>query len=238
MRDKKLVVTLDLGYPSQITKMTFPYMKIWCEKIEADFKILNTRKFPEYSVSMEKFQIREYLKDYDWVFFLDADLLIHPDTIDMTMYLQKDMILHWAWMLLGSKYKMNKIFLRDDRKLGIASTFLCVSNWMEDLFDMDIEFPDQEKISNQIILTQEENLFAKNVSDIQPWMEKNFYTDEFFLAYNLSRFGLNGMAIEDFFRQEVPIYFSKESRFAHEYLWTIPQKEKMIKDTIYQWRLN
>lgn len=211
-------------------------MSMWANKIDADFKILTERKFPQYAISVEKFQMKEYLKDYDWVYFLDADLLIHPDTIDMSLYLEKDVLLHWSWLSLSTKYKNNKIFERDDRRLGLASTFLCVSNWMEDFFDLDMEFKTQEEISKQIIMLKEEQNFAKLVSDNHTWLGEGWYSDEFILAYNLCKYGLKAMAIKDFF-QELYIDPKKINCFAHEYLWTIPQKEKMLVETIYNWRI-
>lgn len=94
MTDKKLVVTLDINYDSRITDITFPYMRQYAKKIGADFKVIKFRIFNNsYPISLEKFQLYNISKDYDWVIFFDADLLINPDCFDLTNVVDHDMIL-------------------------------------------------------------------------------------------------------------------------------------------------
>lgn len=230
---KILVTTLDINYPSTITNITIPFMKLWAKRIGADFKIIKDRKFPQFVISMEKFQIKEYLQEYDWVIFLDADLLVHPDTPNFTDFLQKDTFIHWAWMLASSKYKSNPMFQRDKRGLGIASTLICVSNWMEDLFD--IEGITQESLSDQIMMIQEEINFKRFLGSDTYWFSDGWFSDEFALAYNMAKYGLKAIAIRDFIEQ-LPVE-PKTYCFAHEYLWTTEAKEKMLADTVVNWRI-
>ena len=68
---KKTIYTLALkGYAPELTSVTFPLMRKYAEKIEADFVVIEDRKFPDYYVTYEKFQIYEMAKERgdDWSF--------------------------------------------------------------------------------------------------------------------------------------------------------------------------
>jgi len=42
---KKALVTMDINYPKEITKITFPYLKQYANKIDADFIVIDSRKY-------------------------------------------------------------------------------------------------------------------------------------------------------------------------------------------------
>lgn len=42
---KKVLVTLDIDYPKEITDITFPYMEKYAKNIGAEFLILKERKY-------------------------------------------------------------------------------------------------------------------------------------------------------------------------------------------------
>ena len=76
---KKLLVTLNINnYDKDITNLTFPYMRQYAQNIGADFHIINERKFPNFPLMIEEFQMYDYSSEYDWIIFLDADCLINP----------------------------------------------------------------------------------------------------------------------------------------------------------------
>ena len=61
---KKCVFTLNVGgYATEITDLTYPLMKGWCAKIGADFHVITERKFSEWPITYEKFQIYELAKE-------------------------------------------------------------------------------------------------------------------------------------------------------------------------------
>jgi len=94
MSSNKLVVTLDINYESRVTNITFPYMRQYAKNIDADFHIIDERKYgSQYPVSLEKLQLHAISKSYEWVIFLDADLLINPDCFDLTETIDSDTIL-------------------------------------------------------------------------------------------------------------------------------------------------
>lgn len=85
---KKTIFTLDVGdYEPEITEITFPFMRFYANKIGADFVVLKERRFPEWPILFEEFQIRDHFDGLDWAIFMDADTFVHPECIDYTMYI-------------------------------------------------------------------------------------------------------------------------------------------------------
>ena len=56
-------------------------MREYAKNIGADFHIIKEEVFLNYPVMLEKFQIYEISKDYDWIIYLDADCLINPNSV-------------------------------------------------------------------------------------------------------------------------------------------------------------
>ena len=72
---KKLLVTLNINdYDKEITELTFPYMKEYAHNIGADFHIITERKFPNFSITLEKFQLYEISEEYDKIIFFRCRL--------------------------------------------------------------------------------------------------------------------------------------------------------------------
>jgi hypothetical protein len=91
---KKLLVTLNIGdYDKEITELTFPYMREYAKNIGADFYIITERKFPDFPLMLEEFQMYEFSETYDWIIFLDGDCLINPKGVDLTTLVEKDRVL-------------------------------------------------------------------------------------------------------------------------------------------------
>lgn len=91
---KKLLVTLNIGdYDKEITELTFPHMREYAKNIGADFHIITERKFPDFPLMLEEFQMYEFSQTYDWIIFLDGDCLINPKGIDLTTLVEKDRVL-------------------------------------------------------------------------------------------------------------------------------------------------
>src|ERR1700733_1320908 len=90
---KKIVITLNINdYQPAIRSLTFPLMKSYANKIGAEFAEITERKFPDWPIVMEKFQVADVARDYDWSIFVDADALISPEFFDVTTHLSKDQV--------------------------------------------------------------------------------------------------------------------------------------------------
>jgi hypothetical protein len=92
---KKVLVTLDINYPKEITDITFPCMKQYAENIGAEFLVLKERKYPDLPITLEKFQLYDIGADY--IIFLDADALINPNSFDFST-LKSDIIVIAEWL--------------------------------------------------------------------------------------------------------------------------------------------
>jgi hypothetical protein len=91
---KKLLVTLNIGdYDRDITSLTFPRMQEYAKNIGADFHIITERKFPDFPLMLEEFQMYEFSQTYDWIIFLDGDCLINPRAVDLTTLVKEDRVI-------------------------------------------------------------------------------------------------------------------------------------------------
>lgn len=91
---KKLLVTLNIGdYDRDITSLTFPHMEQYAKNIGADFHIITERKFPDFPLMLEEFQMHEFSETYDWIIFLDGDCLINPRAVDLTTLIEEDRVI-------------------------------------------------------------------------------------------------------------------------------------------------
>lgn len=226
---KKLLVTLDINYPKDITELTFPYLKKYADKIGADFLVLNERKFPKYSVLNEKMQLYDASKGYDWTFFCDADLLIHPDLFDLTDYMEKDTALFWSISQNTAKYKPNDYFRRVKRDVAIATTFFVFSDWLRDLSKFD-QSETQEQLSSQVVPINAELRYDR-IATTNGWG-----TDELIISKNIAKYGLR--------IEELPVYFNRiferdmtGSFFFHDYMIDPWRKSQMLVDVVKQWKV-
>src|SRR5512139_2841994 len=103
---KKVVYTLALdGYPSEMTVLTFPWIKRYAEKIGAEFQIIHERKNHAWPPTYEKTQIWELGKDNDWSVFIDADALINPELFDVTAVVPKDTVLFTGQDMANMRFR-------------------------------------------------------------------------------------------------------------------------------------
>ena len=63
-----------------MTKITWPAMQSYSQRIGADFIPFRERKFVKTTPHWEKLQVGAVLADYDRVLWLDVDTLVRPDT--------------------------------------------------------------------------------------------------------------------------------------------------------------
>jgi hypothetical protein len=189
---KKLIAVLctDEWQPA-IRQYTFPLFKHYAKKINADFLVINDRKFPpHYPLCYERFQLYEISKGYDWIIQFDADVLLHPDTPDFTRHISKDTVVVSQPGLASMSYHMDEYFLRDRRDLGIGVFVTVTSDWTRDFWK-----PPED-------LTPEEAM-SKCTPKVMEWRERQLYNDHIVLDYivsrNVAKFGLNVLSIQDLF---------------------------------------
>lgn len=182
MREKKVIYTLNTGgnYAPEITAITYPYIKLFADKIGAEFRILDERKWSDWPVTYEKLQIFEEGRNYDWIYYIDSDALVHPDMFDVTRHLHPDTVLQYGNDLIGTRFKDNQYFRRDTRQISSCNWFTVASNDCLDLWHPLEDMTPAEALGNLRPQLKE----APTCSD-------GHLIDDYVLSINIARYGLH-----------------------------------------------
>lgn len=215
---KKALVTLDINYNKVITDITYPYMKKYAQKIGADFIIMNERKFPHLSANMEKFQLYEIGKDYDWTIFIDADALIHPNCPDLTELYKKDCVIFNRYDYYPFRFQHNNYVRRDGRNIG-ATTWVCIfSDWTRHVWKPH----------------DDPNQFLDQINPMD--LEKNFgYTpqhilDDYLVSRNIAKYGLK----VETFHQLIPGDSPNDMSYWFNHYFCIDEDDKINLLTMWK----
>jgi hypothetical protein len=225
---RKTVFTLDIdNYAPEIKALTYPLLHRYAEKIDAEFVVINKRKFPKHLPPVyEKLQIYTLGKKMgnDWNIYFDGDALVHPDMFDVTDHLPKDTVLHNGLDMAGNRWKYDEYFRRDGRHIGSCNWFTAASDWCLDLWH-----------------PLEDLTFEQAVENIQPLIiESNsgvvreHLIDDYVLSRNIARYGLKFIACKDL---QVKIGRDKDVYFFHEYLIPVEEKIVLLSQQIEFWGL-
>src|SRR5271167_1374086 len=132
---RKSLWTLNVeNYAPEITALTYPLLKRYARKIGADFRVITTRKFPEWPVTYEKMQVYEGGKENDWNIYIDSDAIVHPDMFDPTDHMGGDTVAHNGRDFAGNRWVYDRFFRRDGRHIGSCNWFtvgsdMCIDLW-------------------------------------------------------------------------------------------------------------
>ena len=223
---KKVLYTLNVnGYSKEITAMTYPLMKRYADKIGADFTIINKRKFPGWPIPYEKLQIYELGKNNDWNIYIDSDAVIHPDFFDVTMFLNKNTVMHRASDMAANRFRYDKYFLRDGRSIGSCNWFTIASDWCIDLWH-----PLDDMTLDQAL----ENITPTN-NELKTVITREHLIDDYVLSRNIAKFGLK---FKTFLQLQVELGIQSDTYFWHEYVCTTQQKVEMIRTILTKWKLD
>jgi hypothetical protein len=217
--EKKVVYTLALpGYPTQLTDLTFPWIKFYAAKIGADFHVINERKFPDWPPTAEKMQIWELGQNNDWNIFIDADAVINPELFDVTAVVPKDTVIFTGLDMAAMRFRPNKYTLRDGRYIGACTWFVVCSDWTIDLWRPPEQTP-QEVIA-EIFPTNGERMcrIGAGMNGIGP--EK--LIEDYICSQNIARFGLKHTTIEGHIKQRFGRMY--DSYYWHQYTIFLDQK--------------
>jgi hypothetical protein len=224
---KKTIYTLNIdNHAPQVTAITFPFLQRYADKIGADIHIIKERKFPEWPITYEKFQIYELAQQMgnDWNIYIDSDALIHPDTPDFTLLLPRDTVSHHGSDFAPLRWKYDRFFQRDGRHIGSGNWFtlasdLCIELWRP-IDDLTVE----EALAS-IQPTVEEQLSGV--------IETHHLIDDFNCSRNIAKFGLKFIAIRKLMEQygyEDGGYF-----FYHAYTIAPSLKASEMRKVLKSW---
>lgn len=223
---KKTVFTLCVNnYAPEITAITFPLMRYYAHKIGADFHVMTERKFPDWPIPYEKFQIYTLAKKMknDWNIFFDADALIHPSTPDWTAYLSKDTVAHNNSDISTLRFRPNEYFLRDGRFYGSAGWLTIASDWC-----LDIWHP------AEVIPEEAEACCAPTHQEAAAGILPEHLVDDYIMSCNIARFGIKTKRLIEL-RKEVG--FGELPFHSHAFMVSNEKKVKILKEVLDDCRI-
>jgi hypothetical protein len=224
---KKTIFTLAIDdWEPEICEITFPLMKLFADKIGADFYPITKRKFPEWPITYEKMQIYQLAQEMenDWNIYIDADAVVHPEMIDVTTLIPKDTVLHNGFDTAQVRWKFDRFFLRDGRRISSCNWFTVASDWCIDLWKPVDDLTPDECVSRCFPTVEESNTV------ITPY----HLIDDFVLSRNIAKFGLKFKA----FRDLLPEIGMADCWFLwHVYTLTPEKKIEEMKTLLETWKL-
>ncbi len=225
---KKTIFTLNINdYAPEIRKLTRPHLEFYAKRIGAEIVDITERKFPDYPIVYEKLQIYELAQEMknDWNIFVDADALIHPETIDFTNFLSKDTVLQNGKDMAAIRWRLDKYHLRDGRNIGTCNWFTIFSDWNIDLYkpldDMSLEEAMQ-------------NMFP-TIAERSTVIDTAHLLDDYVISRNLARFGLKYKNVPELLKE---LNLEGCEFFYHTYLDKTDEKVEKIREVIKRWGLN
>jgi hypothetical protein len=223
---RKTLFTLNVdGFSQDIIDITYPYLKRYAKKIGAEFVEITERQFPGWPVVYEKLQIHRLAQEMgnDWNIYLDADALVHPETVDWTLFLKKDTIAHNGSDMANIRWRYDEFFMRDGRNIGSCNWCTIASDWCIDLW-RPLDIPMGEALDN----------IQPSVGELNTIITREHLIDDYALSRNIARFGLKFTTLmrlqEEIGLKDADFYF---------HLYTIPTDEKIkrLKETLTRWKL-
>jgi hypothetical protein len=224
---KKTIFTLDIdNYAPEITAVTYPFIEHYAEKIGADFHIITQRKFPEFPLTYEKFQIYELAQEMenDWNIYIDADTLVHPETIDFTLHVQKDTVIHHDKDMANVRWKYDRFFYRDGRNIGSCNWLAIASDWCIELWKPPEDLTVEEAVRNIFPTVEEKGTVIK----------PGHLIDDYIVSRNIAKYGLKFASCRDILlKLNLPL----ANFFFHQYTFSKEEKLKQIKEVLGNWRI-
>ena len=222
----KDLYTVNIGdYEPEITRITFPLLKHYAKKIGAEFKVITERKFPDYPIPYEKFQIYDLAKKSgaDWNLFFDADTLCYPDFFDVTVMVTKDVTISHGSDFSIQRFNPNEYFLRDGRFQGKGNWCGIASSWCLDYFHPLDDITKEEAISqiNPVVQERVSGVTAEHL------------LDDYTVSRNIARYGLKHILIPD-------LETSRGLPHGHLYhVYSMSREEKLlrIRKVLFGWIL-
>lgn len=230
---RKAVWTLNLenSYAPEITSITYPYIKAWADKIDAEFRLITERQYPGAPATYEKLQLFHLGEDYDWNIYIDSDALIHPDLFDPTVHIHPDTVMQYGSDLVGTRFKIDKYFMRDGRFISSCNWFTMASKECLDLWHPLEDMSMEQALSN-----------IKPQLKESPTCSDGHLIDDYVLSRNISRYGLKYKTFLDllkFLKGEAQFLFHSHLLTRAEKAYVLPRvMEERWKEHLpidYQW---
>ena len=190
----KTIFLLNIGnYAPEITRLTYPLIRCYAERIGAHIHTITERKFPDWPITYEKMQIHDLAKEIgsDWNIYIDSDALLHPEFLDITEHVQKDTVVCYGKDVADRRWKMDDYFRRDGRHIGWGNWFAVASDWCLDLWK-PLDIPLSEALEN----------IHPTPNELKVGVTKEHLIDDYTLSRNVARYGLKFKRVKDIWREQ------------------------------------
>lgn len=221
---KKTLFVLNVdNYAPELCEFTYPFLKLYAERMGADFYEIKERKYPDMPPVYEKLQIYDLGREMgnDWNIYIDSDALIHPESIDYTNYITKDTVVHNGTDFANIRWKYDKYFLRHGKNTGSCNWFTIASDWCLDLWH-PLDIPFEEALSNIYPIVLEKLTVIK----------QSHLIDDYTLSRNIAKYGLKVKRALDI---NTELGIGSSDFFFHGYLDPIERKLIDITFAIKRW---
>lgn len=176
--EKRAIVTLSIGEKySKLGKLTLPLMKAYSDSLSSDFYVIDTPKIGIGMKHYEKFQLHEYLEEYDRVIFIDLDILIIPKCPDLFKIVPTECF---------GAFKVSDYSYIHDNSIQLIQQKLGTVEWGRDYFNSGV----------MVFSKQHEEVFNTDNGYLKTWAKYSqkegdgTYLDQTLINYNVKRLGI------------------------------------------------
>lgn len=212
---KKALWTLNIdNYAPEVTATTYPYLRAYADKIDADFRLIDKRIYPNAPATYEKLQLFKLGEQYDWNIYIDSDALVHPDMFDVTRHIHPDTVLQYGNDLAGTRWKDDKYFRRDTRQISSCNWFTIASSDCLDLWHPLEDLSVEEALKNTRPQLKEVNTCSDG-----------HLIDDYVLSRNIARYGLRYTTLLKLLKH---LHSEDAQFFFHSHLLTRKEKAYIL----------
>lgn len=225
---RKTIYTLNIdNYAPEIRAITRPFLERWAERIGAEIYDITERRFPGWPVTYEKLQIYELAqaRGEGWNIYVDSDALIHPETIDFTNHIPRDVVAHNGADMAALRWQYDKYFLRDGRNISSCNWFTIASDLCVDLWRPLDDLTPAEAVAN----------ITPRIDEAAAGITAEHLIDDYALSRNIARFGLKFVTLKKLLAE---IGLPEYQFFWHKYTIGIEEKIMGLKACLAQWKVN
>ncbi len=175
----KTIFLMNIGdFAPEVTRLTYPFIRYYADRIGAEIVPITERKFPDWPVTYEKMQIHALARS-DWNIYIDSDALLFPDCPDYTLYLDKGTIaLHGA--------DVSNIRFRPDIYMRRDGRFLAPGNWFAVVSDLCADYWRPLEVSPAEAVGR----ITPTVDEVLHGITAAHLVDDYATCSNIARFGL------------------------------------------------
>lgn len=226
MSRKALFVLNINDYAPEITKLTYPLLRFYARKIDAQFVEIRKRRWPGWPPVYEKLQIYYLAQELelDWALYFDSDALVHPDCVDFTNFISEETCLHNAQDFGNIRFRYDEAMKADGRNIGTCGWFVCAPKSCFKLWE-PIDKPLEWVLEQCYPVELEWNCGI---------FDRGHLVDDYVISRNIARYKLK----HDTVRELLPrIGAPPNGFFWHQYTICEQEKVRQMRDILWSWKV-